>query len=127
MAATNLPAHLDLSVLTKKQWVLILPLLPQRPCLHRRRGRPPADPVAVLSGILWILRTGAPWKFLPPQRYPAYQTCHRYFQEWVRSGIFQKALLNLAEELEDAGLLQLHESFLDGCFVPAKKGAMRSG
>jgi len=38
-------------------------------------------PLAVLNGILWVLRTGAPWHDLP-ERYPSYQTCHRRFQQW---------------------------------------------
>ena len=48
-----------------------------------RRGRPWREHRAVLNGILWILRTGAPWADLP-DRYPWYQTCHRRFQQWVR-------------------------------------------
>ncbi len=64
------------------------------------------------------------------KKYASFQTCHRYFQEWVAGGVFQEALLTLTEELteelEEAGLLQLHESFLEGCFVPAKKGAIVS-
>ena len=40
------------------------------------------DPPDVLNGILWRLRTGAPWKDLP-ERYPTYQTCHRRFQKWI--------------------------------------------
>ena len=81
----------------------------------------------VFLGILWVLESGARWEDIDKRKYASYQTCHRYFQEWVRSGVFQDALLALAEELEDAGLLKLQEAFLDGCFVPAKRGAMRSG
>jgi transposase len=50
---------------------------------------------AVFNGILWILRTGAPWADLP-NRYPSYQTCHRRFQPWVRSGVLQSVLKVLA-------------------------------
>ena len=35
----------------------------------------------MFNGILWILRTGAPWADLP-DRYPSYQTCHRRFEQW---------------------------------------------
>lgn len=47
--------------LTDEQWAVLEPLLPrrQRP-RRRRRGRPWQDARAVLNGILWILRTGAP-------------------------------------------------------------------
>ncbi|MBJ21109.1 MAG: hypothetical protein CL933_17010 [Deltaproteobacteria bacterium] len=41
-------------------------------------GRSRRDPRAVWNGILWILRTGVQWTDLP-DRYPPYQTCHRYF------------------------------------------------
>lgn len=45
-----------------------------------------------LDGVLWILRTGAPWQDLPP-RYGPYQTCHRRFQQWVRSGMHSAGAL----------------------------------
>ncbi len=99
----------------------ILPQYEQKPT-----GRKRADTLRVFEGIVWLLTSGARWEDIDKKKYASFQTCHRYFQEWVASGVFQQALLNLAEELEDAGLLQLHESFLDGCFVPAKKGAMQS-
>src|SRR5215467_10563392 len=73
-----------------EEWAVIEPLLRfrQRP---DRRGRPPQDTRAVLNGVLWILRTGAQWRELP-QKYPPYQTCHRRFQRWVRSGQLNEAL-----------------------------------
>ena len=96
----------------------ILPTYPQKPI-----GRKRADTVQVLEGILWLLTSGARWEDIDKKKYASFQTCHRYFQEWVQAGVFQKALEALVLELEDEKLLKLHESFLDGCFVPAKKGA----
>lgn len=93
---------------------------------NKATGRKRVDPVQVFEGILWLLTSGARWEDIDKKRYASFQTCHRYFQEWVQTGVFQKALLALAQELEDEGLLRLQESFLDGCFVPAKRGAMRS-
>ncbi|HVT48724.1 MAG TPA: transposase, partial [Vicinamibacterales bacterium] len=54
--------------LTDEQWAVLEPVLTptRRP---DGRGRPFQDPRAVLNGVLWILRTGAPWKDLPA-RYP---------------------------------------------------------
>jgi transposase len=72
-----------------------------------------------------VLRTGAPWAELP-DRYPSYQTCHRRFQQWVRSGILKGVLEALAEDLHVRGRLDVHEAFIDGSFAPAKKGALRS-
>jgi len=111
-----------LTIEQRDRLLSVLPAYPEKPT-----GRKRADLVRVFLGILWVLESGARWEDIDKRKYASYQTCHRYFQEWVRSGVFQDALLALAEELEDAGLLKLQEAFLDGCFVPAKRGAMRSG
>ena len=88
------------------------------------RGRPWRDTRAVLSGVLWILGTGAQWRELP-DRYPPFQTCHRRFQQWVRSGKLEKALRLLAKHLHDRGKLDLQEAFIDATFASAKKGVLR--
>jgi transposase len=75
----------------------------------------------VLNAVLWVLRTGAPWRDLP-RRYPPYQTCHRRFQRWVRDGSLERVLATLAEYLRERGLLDLSECFIDGTFIAAKKG-----
>jgi transposase len=112
--------------LTDVQWELIRPHLPKLPRRPDGKGRPWRDSREVLEGILWILKTGASWKDLPP-RYPPYQTCHRRFQQWVRSNVMRKILETLAEDLKARGGLDLSECFIDGTFVPAKKGALVSG
>ena len=107
--------------LTDQQWKTVEAILPEDPVRDDGRGRPWSDRRIVLDGVLWILRTGAPWKDLPP-RYGPYQTAHRRFQNWVRSGVMEKLLLTLAQHLKEAGGLDLKECFVDGTFVPAKKG-----
>jgi hypothetical protein len=72
--------------------------------------------------MLWILRTGAPWRNLPA-RYGNYKTVHRRFQQWVREGVLEQVLLALAQDLEDRGGLDLRECFIPGTFVPAKRGS----
>ena len=110
--------------LTEAQWEKLKPLLAPK----RRpdgRGRPWRDARAVLNGILWILRTGAPWHDLP-ERYPPYQTCHRRFQQWQRDGTLTRLLHALAEDLRVRGKLDLSETFIDASFSSAKKGALLS-
>ena len=111
--------------LTDEQWALIRPLVVDKPRIKRRkvdgRGRPRVPARDVWNGILWILRTGAPWHDLP-DRFPPYQTCHRRFQEYCRNGAFEKVLRTLAEDLRERGDLDLSETFIDGTFAPAKKG-----
>jgi hypothetical protein len=53
----------------------------------------------------------------------SYQTCHRRFQQWVRSGVMRGVLEALAEDLYVRGGFQLLEAFIDGSFAPANKGA----
>jgi transposase len=112
--------------MTDEQWNVIAAILPKDPVRPDRRGRPWSQRRQVLNGILWILRTGAPWKDLP-SRYGAYQTAHRRFQSWVRLGVLEQVLLAVAQDLKDRGGLDLRECFIDGTFVPAKKGGGASG
>jgi transposase len=110
--------------LTEAQWEKLRPLLAPK----RRpdgRGRPWRDARTVLHGILWVLRTGAPWHDLP-DRYPPYQTCHRRFQRWQRDGTLTRLLHALAEDLRARGKLDLSETFIDASFSSAKKGALLS-
>ena len=111
--------------LTKEQWKRIEGLIPKPKWRPKCRGRPPRDPREVLNGILWVLRTGAPWKDLP-ERYPSYQTCHRRFQQWTRAGVFEEILAMLVKDLEERGGIDLSEAFIDGSFAGAKKGGSTS-
>ena len=109
--------------LSDEQWAMVAPVL--RPTRRAdNRGRPWQDTRSVLNGVLWVLGTGAQWRELP-ERYPPYQTCHRRFQSWVRSGKLEGALRALARYLQENGQLNLEEAFVDATFASAKKGALR--
>ena len=112
--------------LTNAQWAFIEPLLPALPKRSDGRGRPWRDSREVLNGILWVLRTGAQWSEMPG-RYPPYQTCHRRFQQWRKSGVMDRLLETLARDLEQRGKINLEECFIDGSFSSAKKGALALG
>jgi transposase len=111
--------------LTDAQWAKIEPLLPDPPLRKLNRGRPRANPRKVFNSILWVLRTGASWDDLPKEgkegRFVAFQTAHRYMQNWVDDGTFQKIVTTLASQAD----LNLSECFIDGSFIPAKGGALR--
>ncbi len=114
--------------LSDAQWEYVKPLVKweqaQRQRLDGRGGRW-SGARRVLNGVLWILRTGAPWQDLPP-RYGPYSTCHRRFQQWVQSGVLEGILWALCEDLLARGELGLEESFVDASFIGAKRGAIAS-
>jgi transposase len=110
--------------LTVKQWELLAPHIPI-PEKKDGRGRPRQDDQMLLNGMLWILRTGAPWKDLPG-RYGNYNTCFGRFQTWVELGIFAEILTVLAQDMEERGKLNVSECFIDGTFSSAKKGGLKS-
>lgn len=109
--------------LVDEQWALLSPLLRKSSIKRTNRGRPRVPDREIFDGILWILKTGAQWNELPG-KYPPYQTCHRRFQEWVRSGVLAELLRVLARDMESRGGISLEECFIDGTFAPAKKGAL---
>ena len=71
-------------LLTDAQWELIGPLLPEPKRRKDRRGRPWVSNRACLEGILWVLQTGAAWRFLPEQ-YPSPATCWRRLKRCGKS------------------------------------------
>src|SRR5208337_4619958 len=97
-------------LLTDEQWKLIEPLLPRPKRRGDRRGRPAAANRACLQGILWVLQTGAAWRL----------------QRWQEQGVWLSAWRTLLGTLDERGLLKWDETFLDGSFAPAKKGAAQS-
>jgi transposase len=114
--------------LTDEQWQAIEDFVPRAERLGSgpSGGRPFAPPRAILDGVLWILRTGAPWADLP-RRYPPPQTCHRRFQRWVQTGVLERLLHGLAEDLRRRGGVDLTEAYVDGTHAGAKRGALWLG
>jgi transposase len=107
--------------LTNEQWEVLEPLIPDPVRRADGRGRPWRDWRDGLNGILWVLRTDAPWRDLP-ERCPPYETCRRRFQRWNEQGVLDEILRALLEDLREYGGLGLCECFIDGTFVAAKKG-----
>ena len=112
--------------LTEEQWKVIKEFIPQDAMREDGRGRPWSDRRKAVNGILWILRTGAPWQDLP-ERYGAYQTVHRRFQSWRKQGVIDAVLRGLARDLHERGGLDLSECFLDGSFAAARPGGAKIG
>ena len=107
---------------TDKQWRLIEPALPGRPGTPGRSGN---NNRMSLEGMIWITRTGAPWRDLPKES-GNWNTVHRRFRRWAQSGVFQRIFDVIGEDLD------LKAVMVDGTFAKvhqhgagAKKAAAR--
>lgn len=108
--------------LTDERWAKIAVLLPE-PKTGKKGGRPRVGNRKVFEGILWILRTGAPWEELP-KKFSSASTCWRRLQEWEEQDVWLKAWRTLLSELDEREQIDWSEAFADGSFASAKKGAL---
>jgi transposase len=69
-------------LVTDELWEVIEPLLPKEPP-KPKGGRPRIDHRAALTGIIFVLKTGIPWKMLPQEMgCGSGMTCWRRLKEW---------------------------------------------
>src|SRR5688500_11014893 len=100
-------------MVTDELWRLVEPLVPARKSARRRRdkrrrgGRPPVGDRAALAGIVFVLRTGIPWEYLPPEMgCGSGMTCWRRLRDWQRAGVWRRlhrvllARLNAADKID---------------------------
>jgi len=105
--------------MTERQWQQIKPLLPpQTP----HTGRPAIDHRLIINGILWILRTGAPWRDLP-ERYGAWSTVAGRFYHWRKINLWQEVLAALQAKADAEGKLNWDIHFVDGSVIRAHQHA----
>ena len=105
--------------LTDAQWERLQPLLPpQRPAT----GRPAKDHRTVVTGILWRLKTGAPWRDLP-ERFGPWQTVYSRFRRWQAAGVWDRVLAALQAAGDAQGDLDWSLNFVDGTTVRAHQHA----
>jgi transposase len=84
-------------------------------------GHPAVSFRKVLEGILYVLRTGCQWKMLPKE-YGSGSTCHRRFQQWSRSKVFQRLWTRLLRVYDDLVGIQWNWQSLDSVSVKAPLG-----
>lgn len=107
--------------LTDQEWNRIKDLLP--PEKSGKRGRPSKDNRMILNAMLWIARSGAPWRDLP-ERYGPWETVYSRFRKWINDGILDNIFRVLSLDAE------LDELFMDSSIVQAHQhsaGAKKGG
>lgn len=105
--------------LTDAQWARLKPLLPPEKPKTGRRNKPHRK---VINGILWILRTGAPWDDLP-KRYGKTKTVSSRYYRWRKAGIWDRILAALQADADQAGKLDWTIHFVDSTVVRAHQHA----
>ncbi len=83
------------SDVTDAQWTLLAPLLPPAKPGGRPRG---VDLREVVDGILYILRTGAAWRYLPHD-FPPHETVYTYYNAWRQDGTWEALHTALRERV----------------------------
>ncbi|WP_233601156.1 MULTISPECIES: IS5 family transposase [Micromonospora] len=109
--------------LTDEAWAVIAPLLPES---GGARGRW-RDHRQVINGILWKLRTGAPWRDLP-ERFGPSKTCHERLRRWTADGTWDRILA--AAQVHDDGIPVQWTISIDSSIVRAHQhaaGARKKG
>jgi transposase len=105
--------------LTHDQWQRLQSLLPaQKPAV----GRPSRDHRTVVNGILWILRTGAPWRDLP-ERYGKWGAVSGRFYRWRKDQLWQRILVNLQQQADSQGQLNWEIHHVDDSVIRAHQHA----
>ena len=109
-------------------WARVEPLLPVVQRRFDHPGRRRLDDRRVLCGILFVLYTGIPWRFLPRELgFGSGITCWRRLRDWNDAGVWQRLHELLLAELRGAGMLDFSRAAVDSSHLRALKGGTTSG
>ena len=109
-------------LLSDDEWDLIADVFPE----PAATGRPRRDPRTVLDGVLWVLRTGSPWRDVPEEFGP-WKTCWRMFDQWNADGTLAKILRRLQAAFFAASAIDNQLWCIDGTTVRAARCAAGGG
>jgi len=110
-------------------WELVAPLIPppKKPDVWGR-GRPRLSDKQVLTGIIFVLRTGIPWRHMPQELgCGSGMTCLRRLRDWHRQGVFQKLYEVLLAKLHHADKIDWSRAIIDSAKTKAPSGGEKTG
>ena len=114
-------------LLDDKLWAVIEPLLPPSK-LRRKRfpGRKPLSNRQTLTGILFVLKTGIPWEYLPQELgCGSGMTCWRRLREWQAAGVWQRIHEHWLTQLRHADQIDWSRAIVDSASVRALRGGKK--
>jgi transposase len=111
-------------------WKLLEPLIPKaRTRRHVQcAGRKPSDARRVINGILFVLRTGIPWRWLPATNdFPSGHTCRRRLRRWHKAGVWRRLFETLLAELQKNHRIDWYRALVDSASLRAPCGGAKTG
>lgn len=116
-------------LVTDELWERVEPLLPPpKPRRFHSPGRKPLPPRCVLTGILFVLKTGIAWDDLPAELgCGCGKTCRRQLRDWQRAGVWARLHALLLAELNGAGQIDWERGLIDASFAKAPLGGEQTG
>ena len=114
-------------ILDDDLWKVIEPVLPPpKPRRKRYPGRKPVDNRRALTGILFVLKTGIPWEYLPQEMgCGCGMTCWRRLQAWQEAGVWQRVHEVLLAKLREADQIDWSRAVVDSAGVRAVFGGRK--
>ncbi len=109
--------------LSDYQWEQIKDLIPPKTSTCGRERR---DPRELLNAIIWVLRTGSPWRAVP-KKYGPHTTAYNNFRKWTEEGIMEKIFKKFSPEAEQTSQIQIDSTYIKAHqhSAGAKKGALK--
>ena len=108
------------SLVSDELWGIVEPLIPRVVRRHRYPGRKRIEDRRVLTGILFVLKTGIAWEHLPKELgCGSGMTCWRRLHEWQQQGVWQRLHETMLAKLHQADKLDWSRAVVDSCSVRA--------
>lgn len=113
-------------IIDDELWELIEPFFPVKERRVRYPGRKPLGNLQCLTGIVFVLRTGIPWEWLPQEMgCGCGMTCWRRLRDWQAAGVWALVHAVLLAHLQAAGQIDWSRALVDSASVRAVLGAKR--
>jgi len=113
-------------ILDDRLWEIIEPIIPKKKRKFRYPGRKPVSDMNVLTGILFVLKTGIGWEDLPKEMgCGCGMTCWRRLRDWQKAGVWDKIHHTLLNKLHQAEQIDFSRAIVDSSSVRAVFGGRK--
>lgn len=115
------------TLLSDELWLLIKGFLPAHPP-STKGGRPRINDRAALTGILFVLKTGIPWQYLPRELgCGSGMSCRRRLHEWTNMGVWHRIHKAILQRLREYDQIEWDRASIDAASVPSPAGGEHTG